>query len=230
MQSNKVILCYGDSNTWGYVPQPWVYHEPFKIKRYPKEKRWTGVLRTLLEGQFDIIEEGLNSRTTNLSYPIEPDRNGQTYLLPCLYSHAPIDLVILSLGGNDLKTYFNRTPLQIVEGIDCLINMIQSSLYGKNFSLAPAVLVTSLLIPLGVAEKFIDEQGVYVFNNAIAKAKEVSALLRQFSEGKKYHFLQLPDNIKPSSIDGLHLDEKDHLKLATLLSEEILRLNSLGLI
>ena len=44
------ILCYGDSNTYGY--------NPVNGLRYPKDVRWTGVLQKLLGEQYAVIEEG----------------------------------------------------------------------------------------------------------------------------------------------------------------------------
>lgn len=50
------ILCYGDSNTWGYVSGS-------GHQRYGNKERWTRLLSDLLGDQFEVIEEGLNSRT-----------------------------------------------------------------------------------------------------------------------------------------------------------------------
>jgi lysophospholipase L1-like esterase len=86
----KTILCYGDSNTWGYAPGTG--------KRYLRHERWTGVLQQLLGSNAVVIEEGLNGRTTTLDDPTKPFRNGKDYLIPCLDSHAPLDLVVLMLG------------------------------------------------------------------------------------------------------------------------------------
>ena len=105
--SQKTILCYGDSNTWGFTPIdaviPITNKKIAPIKRYNRKEKWTGRLQKLLGENYYVIEEGLNGRTTNLNYHIPPDRNGKTYLPPCLYTHAPIDLVILALGTNDLN-------------------------------------------------------------------------------------------------------------------------------
>ena len=91
----KHVLVYGDSNSWGF--------EPGSGKRYGEEVRWTGVLAENLGSDTRVIEEGLNGRTTVFDDPLEPGRNGKTYLGPCLQSHHPLDLVILMLGTNDLK-------------------------------------------------------------------------------------------------------------------------------
>src|SRR5918995_379176 len=97
----RTVLCYGDSNTWGY--------DPATRKRYPPHVRWTGVLADQLG------EEGLNGRTTRWDDPIEPHRNGMTYLRPCVESHRPLDLVIVMLGTNDLKRRFDLSASDIAQ-------------------------------------------------------------------------------------------------------------------
>ena len=101
------ILCYGDSNTWGYISGS--NHE-----RYIEE-RWPRVLQESLDEKYEIIEEGLNSRTliSNDPRPGKKGKNGFEYLIPCLDTHDPIDLVILMLGTNELKYSYNKTPEEI---------------------------------------------------------------------------------------------------------------------
>ena len=82
-----VVLCYGDSNTHGF--------DQATGGRYPGDVRWPGVLAALLGPSVEVISEGLNGRTTTWDDPYLPDRNGRTYLGPCLASHAPIDAVVL---------------------------------------------------------------------------------------------------------------------------------------
>jgi len=104
------ILCYGDSNTWGYIPGT-------DHQRFPKDDRWPGALQRMLGDKFEIIEEGLNSRTL-ISIDRRRDKEGRSgaeYLLPCLDTHDPIDLVIIMLGTNELKTAFYRNPKEIGE-------------------------------------------------------------------------------------------------------------------
>ncbi len=62
----KTILCYGDSNTWGYKPDSNVLIPV----RYLYEIRWTGVLRSTLGDKYVVVEEGLNSRTTVINDPL----------------------------------------------------------------------------------------------------------------------------------------------------------------
>lgn len=137
----KTILCYGDSNTWGWNPDTGL--------RYPRDIRWPGRLQIELGPTYYVIEEGLNGRTTVWDDPIEEHKNGKTYLYPCLESHKPLDLVVLMLGTNDLKTRFWLSTLDIVSGIARLVEIIQSSRSGvqetspKILLLAPP-LVTNL--------------------------------------------------------------------------------------
>ena len=59
----KRILCFGDSNTWGY--------DPATQDRFDRATRWPGVLREQLGTGYEVIEEGLNGRTTVWNDPIE---------------------------------------------------------------------------------------------------------------------------------------------------------------
>ena len=100
--SIKNILCFGDSNTWGFVPGAFD-PETLYMKRYSILERWPGLLRDMMGADYHIIEEGLNGRTTNVEYPDLSGRSGISYILPCLYSHSPLDLVVLNIGINDIK-------------------------------------------------------------------------------------------------------------------------------
>ena len=128
----KRVLCYGDSNTWGY--------DPVTKDRLDHDLRWTGVLRTMLGGGYTIIEEGLNGRTTVWDDPIEGYKNGRTYLIPCLETHRPLDLVVLMLGTNDLKQRFSLSAFDIAQGASVLVREIQASVAGIG-GRAPLVLL-----------------------------------------------------------------------------------------
>lgn len=96
----NTILCYGDSNTWSCPP----IQLGQAAERYGLDVRWGSVLCTALGPGYWVLEEGLSGRTTVRDDPVEGEhKNGKCYLLPCLESHAPVDLVALMLGTNDLK-------------------------------------------------------------------------------------------------------------------------------
>lgn len=223
----KSILCYGDSNTWGFVPtiESLVPSADTKIvmpiKRYSRAERWTGRLQQLLGEKYYVIEEGLNGRTTNINHPIPPDRNGKTYLPSCLYTHAPIDIVILALGTNDLKVYFNRSAEEVRDGLAELISIIQSSTYGSEMLDAPKILIMTPSILLPVAETFKDENNINVFAGAVKKSEQLVRLYSALAIEKNCHCLDISKDIIPSEIDGGHLSAKAHEQLALMLAKKI---------
>jgi lysophospholipase L1-like esterase len=214
----RTILCYGDSNTWGYVPSNKKLPNP---ERYPRSSRWTGLLQNLLGEHYYVVEEGLNSRTTNLDYHVPPDRNGKTYLPPCLYTHAPIDLVILALGGNDLKAYFNRSPEQVRDGLAELVSIIQTSSYGREMLNVPDILILSPPTVQPVAETFLDEEGIAIFAGASEKARKLVKLYAALAKQQSCYFLDISEAVSTSSTDGLHFDVEGHRILSHLICEKI---------
>lgn len=73
------ILCYGDSNTYGYDPRSFIGD------RYPADARWVELLAK--ETGWEIINRGLNGREIpEQDIPLPND----------------LDLLIVMLGTNDL--------------------------------------------------------------------------------------------------------------------------------
>ena len=66
------VLCYGDSNTWGYAAS--------SQQRLGRWERWPGVVQRALGEDVHVIEEALNGRTTAFEVPFDPGRNGLAYL------------------------------------------------------------------------------------------------------------------------------------------------------
>lgn len=200
------ILCYGDSNTWGYVPG--------SGGRFPVDVRWTGLLQKELGNGYEIIEEGLNSRTTMLNDPEKDGKNGAVYLKPCMQTHSPLDIVILMLGTNDLKEKFNRTPQQIANGIEKLISIIYEpdSNYGHRLKVI-------LLSPPIVDESVDGVKKDYLASGE--KSKKLGELYKSVAVDNNLEFIDLAKFISPSKTDGYHLEPDAHGKLAELLLDKI---------
>jgi lysophospholipase L1-like esterase len=214
----KSILCYGDSNTWGYVAGSGDF-ETFYMERFPRDKRWTGLLQKKLGSNYYLIEEGLNGRTTNIDYQEIAGRNGKTHLEPCLYSHAPLDLVILFLGGNDLKAEFNRSTSDIVNGLSELIDIIKNSKYGSGMQSSPDILLIGY--PIISNETYQDAKGNYTFKDAIVRSKQFSHQFKQLAEERNCYYLDASPYITLSEIDGIHFDETAHRCFADLIFDKI---------
>ena len=213
----KNILCYGDSNTWGFIPGKFNY-ETMTARRYPKTVRWTGLLQKLLGENYFIYEEGLNARTTNLDYSDLAGLNGKTYLLPCLYSHAPLDLVIIMLGCNDLKNCFHNSSAQEISlAIGELCELIQSKNYGPDLECPPQILIIGH--PILAHERGFDNSKM--FENGVARSKEFDKYFSLIAKKYGCHYFNAAPHIELSDIDGIHFDEKSHKIFAEFMEIEI---------
>jgi lysophospholipase L1-like esterase len=210
------ILCFGDSNTWGYDPEA-TAASPFPVRHAP-HIRWTGVLARELGSDYRIIEEGQNGRTTVHEDPTAwASRNGRTHLPVVLESHKPIDIVVLMLGSNDLKTFLNVPPQDIANGAGVLLKTIlqsDASPHGK----APRVL---LVAPPAIG----DLSALPDISARIAGGRERSLQLpKYYAAQAKLHgvsYLNSQDHITPSPIDGIHFDAAEHAKLAAVIAASL---------
>jgi len=192
------VLCYGDSNTWGY--------EPGTGRRYAPEQRWTGVLSEQLGPDWRVVEEGLNGRTTVWTDPLAEYRNGKHLLLPCLETHKPIDVVVLFLGTNDLKAKFGATSYDIGRGIAVLLSIVRTSGAGPDGS-APKVLLISPPV-IGNLTEFAE-----MFTGAAQKSRGLSAQYRSVAAEFGCEFLDAGEVVRSSDVDGIHLNAEEHRQL-----------------
>ncbi|GGX44573.1 hydrolase [Tateyamaria omphalii] len=163
-----------------------------------------------------VIEEGLSGRTTVSDDPIEgAEKNGRTYLRPCIMSHKPLDLVILMLGTNDLKIRFNKTPGEIAMGVGALISDVKSMPAGINGGV-PEMLVVA---PPPTALDLKDWSGV--FQGAPEKSRALAAEYERIAEMHEVHFFDSAIVVKSSDADGFHLDAAAHLALGQAIAEEV---------
>lgn len=207
----KTILCYGDSNTWGF--------DPATQERFSREVRWTGVLQQELGREYYVIEEGCNGRTTVWDDPIEGYKNGRDYLIPCLVSHRPIDLVTIMLGTNDLKMRFSLSAFDSANGAGVLVDIVQKSDCGPH-NRAPKVL---LLAPPPIAKL---TEYAEMFEGAEIKSRRFSEHYRRVAQEYGCEFLDTAEVIVSSDLDGIHFEASEHKKLGQAVAarlREILR-------
>lgn len=188
----KHILCYGDSNTHGFIPFG---------GRYDDKTRWTCLLSEKLGPEYRIIDEGLNGRTSSFDDPLESYRNGLSYLVPCLQTHLPVDLTILMLGSNDLKQRFSPTAEKIADSLYRLAHIT------KEVTMAPVLLVSPILL----GEEMI---GPTFSRESVAVSRELAPAIEAKARLLDIPFMNAADYAKPSPIDGLHLSPEGHRALA----------------
>jgi lysophospholipase L1-like esterase len=202
----KSILCFGDSNTWGYNAQT--------EQRFPYHQRWTGVMGMALGDGFLVIEEGLNGRTTVWDDPVENVKSGLSYLPTCLKSHKPVDLVILMLGTNDIKARFSQSPYDIAAGVSNLVQVILASQCGVGDH-GPEILLV-VPPPVDPGELFYD-----MFKGAREKSFELPKYYARVAEEFSCSLLDCGMILSVDPLDGIHLDVEGHRTLARALGDRV---------
>ncbi len=129
----RTLLCFGDSNTWGYIPGS-------NGRRFPREARWPVRLQAALGDGWEVIAEGLNGRTAAMDSPVAEGRNGLPYLVPCLHSHAPVDLLVIFLGTNDVGDRFALPERDVAGSVGRLVKVARAAEAGPDGT-APEILV-----------------------------------------------------------------------------------------
>lgn len=208
------VLCYGDSNTWGQKPD--------KTGRYAADVRWTGRLQRLLGDDYYIVEEGLGSRTTDLDYDRKPGRNGKTYLVPCLASHTPLDVVVLMLGTNDLKMEYSRSADDIAHALGGLVADVREYAKDKHGNPPQVILVSPILID-DTAPRFAEFYTGYYDARAMQESHKLADAISDLAQQLGCEFVDAASVSAPGE-DGIHFSEDSEEPLAQSIKATILNL------
>ncbi len=202
------ILVYGDSLTWGIVPN--------SRRRLPFEARWPGVMETdlLKTGHpVRVVEDCLNGRRTVWDDPFKPGRNGRVGIEQRIEAQSPLALVILMLGANDFQSMHQFNVWHSAQGIATIVGAIRNAPIEPGMP-TPGILVVApppILTPKGlIAPKF---------EGARDKCVGLAEAYKQVATEQGCHFLDAGHITATSPIDGVHLDPDQHL----LLGREIAR-------
>lgn len=201
------ILCYGDSNTWGY--------RPGGGPRFRATVRWPGVLQSWMGKNAVILEEGLNGRTTMWDDPLFPGCNGRNQLLPILTHHAPLDVAVILLGTNDLKARFKKSAASIAKGAGQLCQDIVTAASGHS-SRVPEILLVAPPPILHLSPTLRVE-----FEGAVEKSKLLAALYSETAELLTIHFMDANKYIAASRVDSVHWDSASHQIFGKRVAEKI---------
>jgi len=198
------IVCYGDSNTWGYNPST--------STRYPEEVRWTGLLQEMLGDDYKVIEEGQNGRTIATDDPCEGERNGIKVIVPCIESQKPFDLLILMLGTNDLKGKFHYCASDIAGEMEQMLEKIEIYVKYHMYNTPKLLLVSPVHVGDEIRNSWLGEE--FEYERAVNISKQFAHWYELLAKKFGCDFLDAAQYAKAGKTDSIHLEEEGHKALA----------------
>ncbi len=216
----KRIMVFGDSNSWGWVPQEAIV----PTSRYDAATRWPGVMDAALGDGFVVIEESLSARTAasdDSSLGLGgAGLNGLDYLPAALASHMPLDLVVIMLGTNDVKPGFNQTPLDISLDILQLASEVRKST-GVATSYAPAKVLIVAPPPLGqIAD--VDWLQAMFPDASVQKSAELPSVLGPLATAAGFAFIDAGTVARIDGVDGVHMSAEQHAAIGKAVAASVL--------
>ena len=206
----KNILCFGDSNTWGFTPGTGV--------RYAPDVRYTGVLQAALGADYRVIEDGSNARTTVDEDPWTPWRLGKEALPIALVAHKPLDLLILNLGTNDLKFTDAYGASKGAETLISLTTLVQAR---KESSLVFPNGIQILLVSPIEMDPVVANDPFGSLRNGAEESKKFAYYYQHVAEAKGVHFFDAATAAVPSKVDGVHMEPESHRALGLALADKV---------
>lgn len=208
----KTILCYGDSNTWGQDGE--------SGGRFDSDTRWTGRLRRLLPADYRVVEEGLCGRTTMYELPLEPLRNGWTYLPVALASADPIDLLVLMLGTNDRRRNMRISAQESTLAMERYIQFTRATQLWGGRQIPQILLMAPPVLDRAVVET---PDGFYYDAESVAVSEELHYWYEALAEKTGCAFLDAA-LYAGTGCDCVHISRDGHRALAEAAAEKILQM------
>lgn len=198
----KKILCFGDSNTFGFNPE--------NGKRFDEQTRWAGKLKIALKNKFEVIEKGANNRCGFTENKESTELSGLIAIKK--YLELKPDIIILAVGINDLQKIYDNDEKAIYFGLKALVEEIKKE---NN----PNII---LLVPSTIKENILNSFFNTLFDEkSIEKSKKLPKIYQKIAKEFELDLIDLNNIAETSSTDGLHYDVEGHKKIADKLIEFI---------
>ena len=193
------ILIYGDSNTWG---------DNFNTgKRIPTSKQWPNILKKKLGRKYQIFQEGLPGRLAG-DEEERKYKNGKDTFLSIFKTCAPVDIIFIVLGTNDLQIKYNKSSKKIIEDLKWYKEILEieyeddkvkyfNSKFPKIYYVMP-----------------INFDNEYIFDELSEKKR--LEVINYFRNNNDYNVI-FPGNM--TLFDGIHLDYEGHENMAKIIGE-----------
>lgn len=208
----KNILCFGDSNAWGFIPA--------QATRYDRSVRWTGIVSESLGENYRLIEDCISGRTTVYEDPCVKCRCGMSSIGYALLAQAPLDMVILALGPNDLKFTDSDGSMR---GIARLVDLVKNAdiVFDSYAPIFPNGVKILLLGPPLIRDDIGEKRPGHALANAAHESKLLAEKYRRVAEEKEIHFLDVSGISEASPADCLHMEPESHKAIAKAVAEKI---------
>ncbi|MGI6003014.1 MAG: GDSL-type esterase/lipase family protein [Lachnospiraceae bacterium] len=207
----KRILCFGDSNTWGY--------DGTTGGRFDRSVRWTGRLAQLLGSGYEIIEDGQCGRTLICESPYYGPSGCQS-IEAAINRAAPVDILIVQLGSNDLDIPYGLSASDIAAGLGIFVRKARAAA-GWRTDL-PEILV---IVPRPIPKEAEQPSNPFFYEKGriSSKSERLACRMQETAELSACESLDLDESYSVNSIDFMHLTPEGHRRLAEKLAEIILR-------
>lgn len=205
----KKVLVYGDSNVWG---------DNFIIgKRIPDDKQWVNILSDMLKDEYKLLQEGLPGRLAGNDEVVKTYKNGKDTFMSIFRTNAPVDILVIALGTNDLQIKYNKSSKQIIDDLLWYENIVKE-LYEDEES----------RIKFFVNEKM--PRIIYILPINFDYKDRASVVFNDNSENKRNEIINYFKNNKEDIVifdeldlfdDGIHLNYEGHKGVANRMYEVI---------
>lgn len=189
------IYIYGDSNTWGYIPNIDGYSKDAIPVRYEKNDIWWYPLSL----QHEVFVNGLCGRAINNDNPWLEGRNAMRTIDGDKENIVNSHLIIIQLGTNDCKSKYGQSAKEIALQMGELIDKI------RGYSSAKVMLISPAIIRSG--NKITDKYYV----GGESKSIELSKQYKKLCEQNGLAFISGLD--LDVGVDGEHLTKDGHRML-----------------
>ncbi|MCU7846088.1 MAG: SGNH/GDSL hydrolase family protein [Candidatus Thiodiazotropha sp. (ex Monitilora ramsayi)] len=203
----RQILVYADSLSWGIIPD--------SRRRFRFDQRWPGVmeLELIKKGlSVRVIEDCLNGRRTVWEDPIKPGRRGMSDIEQRIEINSPLSLVILFLSTNDFQSDLHNNAWQSAQGVGALIKAVRRAPIEPGMPIPEIIVVAPPTIQKAkgtIAPKFL---------GAEVKAAGLAGNIQKITTENNCYFFNAGSVTETSEVDGVHLDEEQHLLLGKALA------------
>ena len=205
----KKVLIYGDSNVWG--------DNFFTGERIPDDKQWVNILGEKLGSDYKLFQEGLPGRLAGNDEVDKKYKNGKDTFVSTFRTIAPVDMVIIALGTNDLQFKYNKTKEDIINDLLWYTKVLEESFDDledrKKYFVEEKMPQILYILPINFDYKV---NASMIFDESKEEIRK--GIIKYFNDN---NILNVSNDELDLFEDGIHLNYEGHKKLSEIMFKEI---------